>query len=226
MFISTIARSFPASVFALTTVTSGSVLGLTRPANASEPSRPLQLQVEAPGGFPAFVQHSTEPLIVADPINVIDHTNQEASQAAVFATKASKSTQVPMKLEKIYALIERARQARAQGDAEAFANLFALDGQLVLPGLAWSGRAAIRHAALAEMSPARIEIRQVLVQGNRAVVEWKCSMVDPDSQIPQDMEEAIAIEFRNGYIIRWREYSDRPTQQAKSPDGQLSNATR
>jgi uncharacterized protein (TIGR02246 family) len=116
-----------------------------------------------------------------------------------------------MEPEKIRAIIEQARQAWISGDASAFAELFALDGKFVVPGKVYRGRVAIREvtASFAVLhSNVTIDIRRVIVDGCQAVVEWQWEDTRTATGARHIANDAIVVDFRNGKIVRWREYID------------------
>jgi uncharacterized protein (TIGR02246 family) len=119
-----------------------------------------------------------------------------------------------MQPEEIHALIQQARDAWVNGDADAFANLFTPDGELIVPGNRWVGPEAIREVAAsfaAGASDVKIEIRRILVMGNQAVVEWYWEDTEKASGRRNRADDAIVVDFTGGRIQRWREYIDAQT---------------
>ncbi len=113
----------------------------------------------------------------------------------------------------IEAVIEAARNAWVSGDADAFANLFTEDGEFVVPGQTYRGKAAIR-SVIAEFSEThtnvQIQIQRMIIDGNQAVVEWRWQ--DTDAAGKQTVaEDAIVVDFVGTQISRWREYIDEAT---------------
>ncbi|PSN18201.1 DUF4440 domain-containing protein [filamentous cyanobacterium CCP5] len=116
----------------------------------------------------------------------------------------------------IESCIKQARQAWLNADPEGFVNLFAENGEFIVPGQKWQGREQILGAFQAFTSSyfvTTIEIRNLVVQGNRAMVEW--SWVDTEIKTGQVSlaDDAIALDFQGQSIQRWREYIDRDSPQ-------------
>jgi ketosteroid isomerase-like protein len=65
-------------------------------------------------------------------------------------------------------------------------------------------------------SDIKVEIRRVLVEGNCAVVEWYWEDVETKTGHQTQAEDAIAIDFEQGLIRRWREYIDAKTPKARN----------
>jgi uncharacterized protein (TIGR02246 family) len=127
-----------------------------------------------------------------------------------------------MQPEAIQHIIEQAANAWIQLDADAFAALFTADGNFIVPGKRWIGQAAIRQAVAsfaATSTDVSINISQILVEcdavggrhGDRAMVEWHWENTDKRTGQQHQADDAIAIDFENGYISRWREYIDTQT---------------
>ncbi len=119
-----------------------------------------------------------------------------------------------LKPEEIRSIIQQAAKAWMAGDADAFARLFVPDGVLIVPGHRWVGATAIRQVTAefaATHSDVKIEIKQILVEGNHAVVEWSWQDMEKATGLRQKAEDAIAVDFKEGRISRWREYIDTET---------------
>ncbi len=113
----------------------------------------------------------------------------------------------------IRAIIQMAAQACTTGNAAAFASLFAKDGEILLPGQVLAGRAAVEQATmayLATLTAIEIEIASIVVEGDRAAVEWVWRATKATGE-RQQSENAILLEFRRGLIVRWREYAGQST---------------
>ena len=116
-----------------------------------------------------------------------------------------------MKPDEMRAMIERAGQAWVAGDADAFAALFVPDGDFIVPGKRLRGQAAIREvlAGFAERySDVKVDIRRIIVEGDRAVVEWYWEDTKNATGVRNKADDAIVVDFRDGRISRWREYID------------------
>ncbi|UBF27067.1 nuclear transport factor 2 family protein [Kovacikia minuta CCNUW1] len=121
-------------------------------------------------------------------------------------------------LEATQSIIHQARDAWLTGNGDAFANLFTADGELIVPGQRWVGRAAIRQAVIdfsAAYSVIKIDIRRIVADGNQSVVEWHWQDTEKATGKRSAADDAIVIDFKAGQITRWREYID-----AKTPTAQ------
>ncbi|GAB4231458.1 MAG: SgcJ/EcaC family oxidoreductase [Elainellaceae cyanobacterium] len=119
-----------------------------------------------------------------------------------------------MAVEPIEQIVEQAKTAWQDGDADGFANLFLPDGELVVPGQQWQGRSAIRQAVLDFSSThcqVKIEIQRIVASGDCAVVEWIWEDVENNTGKRSHAEDAIVIDFQANQIRRWREYIDTQT---------------
>jgi len=116
--------------------------------------------------------------------------------------------------EQIRAIVRQAKDSWVNGDADAFAALFTPDGELIVPGQRWVGRDAIRKAAADfanYASNVKIDIRQIIIEGNRAAVEWYWEDTEKASGRRNRADDAIIADFVAGKIKRWREYIDSET---------------
>ena len=116
-----------------------------------------------------------------------------------------------MRPDEIRSIIERAGRAWVTGDADAFAALFTPDGEFVVPGKRWRGRAAVRDVLASftqRYSDVKIDIRRVIVDGDQAVVEWYWEDTKNETGVRNKADDAIVVDFRDGQISRWREYID------------------
>jgi len=108
-------------------------------------------------------------------------------------------------------IIQPARRAWLQGDGQAFAALFSPTGEFIVPGQCWRGPEAILQACqifMATPQVTAIDIRNVVIQDNRAMVEWSWQEVERSSGQVSTAEDAIAIDIQATQIQRWREYID------------------
>lgn len=113
----------------------------------------------------------------------------------------------------IHSIIQQARDAWVNGDADAFASLFTADGEFLVPGNRWVGQEAIRQVAAdfaASSSGVTVEIRRIMVEGNQAAVEWYWEDTDSSGRLNR-ADDVIMIDFVDGRISRWREYIDTQT---------------
>lgn len=131
--------------------------------------------------------------------------NSEAAQAGtnhLLITKAMQDS------------IDRARESWIQGDAAAFAALFAAQGEFIVPGDRWVGPEAIRQVAAdfaTNSANVAIEIRRIFIAGNQALVEWHWEDTEKSTGKRNRADDAIVIDFTGDQISRWREYIDTQT---------------
>jgi uncharacterized protein (TIGR02246 family) len=112
----------------------------------------------------------------------------------------------------IQTAIAQAAQAWLAGDGDLFASLFVPNGEFIVPGDRWVGRDNIRQAVTdyaSAYSDVKIEIRRIVVDGNFAVVEWYWEDTENATGKQNKADDAIAVDFQDGLISRWREYIDR-----------------
>ncbi|MDY6782383.1 MAG: SgcJ/EcaC family oxidoreductase [Cyanobacteriota bacterium] len=108
-------------------------------------------------------------------------------------------------------IIEQAKQAWIEGNPGAFSSLFCTNGEFIVPGNRWVGRDDI-HKAIADFSEThsgvKIEITNLVIQGDRAILEWSWEDRVIETGCRNKADDAIAVDFKNGKISRWREYID------------------
>jgi uncharacterized protein (TIGR02246 family) len=118
-----------------------------------------------------------------------------------------------MQPEEVKAIVRQAREAWVNRDAEAFASLFGSEGEFIVPGNRWVGRDAIRQVAtdfFASHPSVKIDIKQIIVEGDRAAVEWYWEDKNQEGRLNQ-ADDAIIVDFKAGQVVRWREYIDTTT---------------
>ncbi|RCJ26970.1 DUF4440 domain-containing protein [Nostoc minutum NIES-26] len=123
-------------------------------------------------------------------------------------------------LEDIRTLVEKAREAWVTQDADALAQLFTLDGEIIVPGQRWQGQARIREkiAHFAQQySDVKIDIQRILIENNQAAVEWYYEDTENETGYRNKADDVIVIDFQDGLISRWREYFDTKTPASKQP---------
>jgi uncharacterized protein (TIGR02246 family) len=121
--------------------------------------------------------------------------------------------------EQIRAIVRQARDSWVNGNADAFAALFTPDGEFIVPGQKWVGREAIRKAAAdfaTYASNVKIDIRQIIVEGDGAAVEWYWEDTEKATGRRNRADDAIIADFAAGKIKRWREYIDSKTPERVS----------
>jgi uncharacterized protein (TIGR02246 family) len=124
-----------------------------------------------------------------------------------------------MKPEDIRRSIVQARDAWVARDANAIAQMFAPDGEIIVPGKRWQGQGEIRAevARFAQQySNVKIDIRRIIVEGNQAVVEWHYEDTENATGLRNKADDAIVVDFQDGWIYRWREYFDNQTPESKT----------
>jgi uncharacterized protein (TIGR02246 family) len=147
-------------------------------------------------------------------------------------TASSKTTSSP---QDIRAIVELAKNAWIARDADALAQLFTPNGELIVPGQRWQGQAKIRSevAKFAQQyTDVKITIHRMIVEDNsrsvrvgeafasakasacaemlcqRAAVEWHYEDTETATGKHNQADDAIVIEVQNGRISYWREYFD------------------
>ncbi len=116
--------------------------------------------------------------------------------------------------EDMQILIHQARDAWMARDANALAQLFTPDGELIVPGQRWQGQARIREEVIRfaqQYSDVKIDIRRIIIGDNQAAVEWHYEDTEKATGIRNKADDAIVIDFKEGQISRWREYFDTKT---------------
>lgn len=119
-----------------------------------------------------------------------------------------------MQPQEIRLIIQQARNAWEQGNTDAFASLFASNGEFCVPGNRWVGQEVIRQIAAdfsIRSSDVKVEIRRIIVEGNQAVVEWYWEDTENATGHRNRADDVIVIDFEEGRIRRWREYIDTQT---------------
>jgi uncharacterized protein (TIGR02246 family) len=118
------------------------------------------------------------------------------------------------KQAEIRTLINQARDAWVTRDAEALAQLFTLDGEIIVPGQRWQGQVKIREEATRfahHYSDVKIDIKRIIVEDNQASVEWDYEDTEKATNLRNKANDVIIVDFKDGQISRWREYFDSKT---------------
>ncbi|WP_315789946.1 nuclear transport factor 2 family protein [Fischerella sp. JS2] len=111
-------------------------------------------------------------------------------------------------------IIHQAKDAWVTLNGDALAQLFTLDGELIVPGHRWQGPAQISKAVslVAQQSQdIKIDIERMIISGEQAVIEWRYQETEKATNHRKTTEDAIVVDFRDGRIRRWREYFDTET---------------
>lgn len=115
----------------------------------------------------------------------------------------------------VSAKVAQLAQAMMDQDDDAVIAHFADDAVMIAPSGRFAGKAAI-YAAGKSFNEAYtnivITIKQVIVTGNKGVVEWSFAETRKADGYAHTMEDAIVFELRDADIIYWREYFD-PVQE-------------
>ena len=123
-------------------------------------------------------------------------------------TTSGKNTSSPQEMREI---VELAKNAWIARDADALAQLFTPNGELIVPGQRWQGQAKIRSEVAkfaGQYTNVKITIHSTIVEGNRAAVEWHYEDTETATGKRNQANDAIVIEVQNGRISYWREYFD------------------
>lgn len=134
-----------------------------------------------------------------------------------FSTDAF-ANQFNMNQEDILTLINKAKEAWIAQDAAALAQMFTPDGEIIVPGKKWQGRARIReeitHFAQ-QYSDVKIDIKRIIVENNQAAVEWYYQDTHKATGRHNKADDVIVVDFKDSLISRWREYFDTETPASK-----------
>ncbi len=101
--------------------------------------------------------------------------------------------------------------AMMRQDAAAVVAHFADDAVMIAPAGRFVGKAAIYEASRAfnrDYTNVVITLKQVIVAGNKGVVEWSFAETRRADGYTHLMEDAIVFELRDGLVTYWREYFD------------------
>lgn len=127
------------------------------------------------------------------------------------------------KQEGMRSAIKQARDAWVRQDAEALAQLFTPDGELIVPGSRWRGQTQIRAEVsrfAQQYSEVQIDIQRIILAEDSAVVEWHYEDTEQATGRRNKADDAIVVDFKDGRIERWREYFD--TQPPSPPQPSLT----
>jgi uncharacterized protein (TIGR02246 family) len=111
----------------------------------------------------------------------------------------------------IRSIVELARTAWIDRDADTIAQLFTEDGILIVPGQRWRGQARIRSeiAKFArDYTDVSITIHRIIIDSDSAAVEWHYEDTETATGKRNRSDDAIVLEVQNGLISYWREYFD------------------
>lgn len=115
-----------------------------------------------------------------------------------------------MNTTEIRNFIQKAARSCQQKDAITFASLFASNAELIISNQRIVGKeqiASITADYLANCENIQIEIKNIIVEENRAVVEWVWRDRKREDGRESCAENAISLTFVDEKIARWREYT-------------------
>jgi uncharacterized protein (TIGR02246 family) len=121
---------------------------------------------------------------------------------------ALKSLMTP---ESIRLVIQKAADSWATGNVEEFASLFRSNGEFITPGHRSVGFEEIQKTFKAFYEThhqVNIQIINILVENEKAAVEWIWQDVDKITGKRSQADDVIVVDFYDGKIYRWREYID------------------
>ncbi len=119
-----------------------------------------------------------------------------------------------MNQEDIRTLINKARKVWITQDADALAQMFTPDGEIIVPGDKWRGQTKIREEIThfsQQYSDVKIDIQRIIVENNQASVEWYYEDTEKATGRRNKADDVIIVDFKDGLISRWREYFDTKT---------------
>jgi uncharacterized protein (TIGR02246 family) len=115
-----------------------------------------------------------------------------------------------MNATEIRNFIQKAARSCQQKDATTFSSLFASNAELIISNQRIVGKeqiASITADYLANCENIQIDIKNIIVEENRAVVEWVWRDRKREDGRENCAENAISLTFMDGKIARWREYT-------------------
>ncbi|MBE9037752.1 nuclear transport factor 2 family protein [aff. Roholtiella sp. LEGE 12411] len=136
----------------------------------------------------------------------------------VFYSTDTFANQDNMNQEDIRILISKAKDAWIAQDADALAQMFTPDGEMIVPGKKWRGQAIIREEInnfAQQYSDVKIDIQRIIVENNQAAVEWYYQDTHKATGRRNQADDVIVVDFKDGLISRWREYFDTETPASK-----------
>lgn len=116
-----------------------------------------------------------------------------------------------MDVQQVHHIIEQMANAMMRQDENAVADFFAEDGVMISPAGCYAGGHAIREVCAAfnrDYTNIVIHIQDVIVCGNKGVVEWRFAETRKADGYTHVMEDAIVFHLRDDKIVYWREYFD------------------
>lgn len=114
-----------------------------------------------------------------------------------------------MDTEYIYQIITLGVKACVDRDAVKFASLFTPSGEIILKKDQKIVKPDIERVTrdyFASLEYIKINVLSVMIQGNRACLEWLWEDFNQVKQQKNSQENLILITFEEDLIQRWREY--------------------
>ncbi len=109
------------------------------------------------------------------------------------------------------ALVHAQASAWVAGDAEAIAGAFSDPCEFIVPGMRLTHPHEIRRAVedhRALYRDVRVEVDQIIAQGDRAAVEWTWTDTNKKTGATARVQDAIVLRVAGGKLIYWRVYLD------------------
>lgn len=110
--------------------------------------------------------------------------------------------------QEIKSVIQQAADACQERDAEAFASLFAQDGELIISQQSILGKAAIAKITadyLLTCEDINIIIEKIAIEGDSAFIDWYWEDTKTAIGKRKGNHTTIKIDFQFGLISRWHE---------------------
>lgn len=105
-------------------------------------------------------------------------------------------------------------RAWEEGDAERLANGFTPDGEIVVSGKVIKGHNALKATVTrfsSRHSDVKVTLHRIVFGENCAAVEYRWEDTKNETGARYLADDAVWVDFREGLIVRWREYWDNET---------------
>ncbi len=116
-----------------------------------------------------------------------------------------------MDTQQVREMIEQLAQAMMRQEQEVVTQFFAEDAVFVAPAGRFVGRQAIYNTGAnynRDYTNVIIHVKDVIVCGDKGVVEWSFGDTRKSDGYTHVMEDAVVFHLRDGKIAYWREYFD------------------
>lgn len=119
--------------------------------------------------------------------------------------------------ETVRKVFDQVIEAWMTPDPDKIAEVYADDGEFILPGDVFTGPDAIRELAATYTAEheIKVELKRIIVVGNFAFAEWVWNDTDKASGETSQFDEAIVVDFEGDKVKSWREYIDADTPKAR-----------